>query len=443
MTEISAQKSSKSFIHNIIWSFGTRFWVIACQIFLSLLVSRLMGAESWAILAALTVLIGTVVQFGAFGLTTANTFFVAQDNKNLNSVAHITLIFGLLAGCFLLILLVVLVQVKPDLFGNLPNKLVIIASISIPCQLLLLLNQYILLGMNRVSQFNLLDAISQTILVLNALIAIFFINKNLDSIVILNLIGTVLLCFFGLFLVRRILSEVNLADNFQSKLKLFKQMIQYGVKSYITILIPFIIIRADLLLVNHYRQATETGVYAVASQFSLLLMMLPWVINPLLFPKVAQSQNESADLTCQVTRQTTFLTLIISLLAIPLSFALPMIYGETFKDVTILVLLLLPGVYLLGIESVVVQYFNGTGLPSQIPAFWVIVLIANLTLNLLFIPKYGAFAAAISSSICYGLIFVLVTAFFRHKTQSSMKTIFVVSAKELRELSNKIKKTVF
>ncbi len=332
MTERLVQNSSESFFLNIIWSFGTRFWVIACQIFLSLLVSRFMGVESWAILASLTVLIGTIVQFGAFGLTTANTFFVAQDNKNLNSVAHIALIFGLLTGSILLAFLIILAQFKPDLFGNLPSKLVIIASISIPFQLLLLLNQYVLLGMNRVSQFNLLDAISQTVLVFNTLIVIFFINKNLDSIVILNLIRTILLCLFGLFLVRRILSEVNLKDVFQSKLKLFKEMVQYGVKSYITILIPFVIIRADLLLVNHYRNATETGVYAVASQFSLLLMMLPWVINPLLFPKVAQSQNESAELTCQVTRQTTFLTLIISLFAIPLSFALPIIYGETFNN---------------------------------------------------------------------------------------------------------------
>jgi hypothetical protein len=45
-------------------------------------------------------------------------------------------------------------------------------------------------------------------------------------------------------------------------------------------------------------------------------------------------------------------------------------------------LILLPGVYLLGIESVMVQHFSGTGLPLAIPLFWIVTVVCNVALNL-------------------------------------------------------------
>jgi len=51
----------------------------------------------------------------------------------------------------------------------------------------------------------------------------------------------------------------------------------------------------DLLIVNHFRGAGEAGVYAVASQVSFLLMMLPGVIGMLLFPRVASAQDPRGE----------------------------------------------------------------------------------------------------------------------------------------------------
>ena len=56
---------------------------------------------------------------------------------------------------------------------------------------------------------------------------------------------------------------------------LLRRMIGYGLKFHVSILAGAIIIRADLLVVNYFRGAAEAGVYSVASQFALLLMLLP------------------------------------------------------------------------------------------------------------------------------------------------------------------------
>ena len=72
-------------------------------------------------------------------------------------------------------------------------------------------------------------------------------------------------------------------------------MLRYGVKFYVSIMAAALIFRADVLIVNRFRGAAEAGVYAVASQFSFLLLMLPGVIATLLFPRVASSAERPAN----------------------------------------------------------------------------------------------------------------------------------------------------
>src|SRR5207302_6614801 len=85
-------------------------------------------------------------------------------------------------------------------------------------------------------------------------------------------------------------------------------------------------------------------------------------------------------------------------------------------DATNQLLILLPGVYLVGLESVLVQHFTGTGLPFAIPLFWLITMVLNVALNLTFVPVWGARAAALNSTLSYALIFVLVAVHFCRQT---------------------------
>ena len=211
-------------------------------------------------------------------------------------------------------------------------------------------------------------------------------------------------------------------------------MLGYGVKFYVSIMASVVIFRADLLIVNHFRGAGEAGVYAVASQVSFLLMMLPGVIAMLLFPRVASSQDPRGEFAIQVTRHVSFVMLIMCAAAAIGSFALPWVYGARFADATIQLLILLPGVCLIGIESVLVQHFTGTGLPVAIPVFWLITLAVSLGLNLALVPGFGARGAAVTSTISYALIFVLVAVYFCMKTGRRPGEIFLLRSRELRNL---------
>jgi O-antigen/teichoic acid export membrane protein len=211
-------------------------------------------------------------------------------------------------------------------------------------------------------------------------------------------------------------------------------MLAYGMKFYVSIMAGTIILRADLLIVNRFRGAAEAGVYGIASQFSFLLLMLPGVIATLLFPRVAATQDDRGEFAVLVTRHTTLVMLITCLGAIALAYLLPFIYGANFGDATIQLLILLPGIFLMGLESVLVQHFTGTGLPAAIPWFWVVTVAFNIGLNLLVVPKFGARGAAVNSTLSYALIFLLVAVYFRMKTGRGAAETFILRVHELRRL---------
>src|SRR5437763_4376771 len=126
--------------------------------------------------------------------------------------------------------------------------------------------------------------------------------------------------------------------------------------------------------------------------------------------------------------------LIMCVAVAALSFVLPLVYGARFADATIQLLILLPGVCLIGVESVLVQHFTGTGLPLAIPVFWLITLAVSVGLNLALVPTLGARGAAVTSTISYSLIFLFVAVYFCLKTGRRPLEIFLLRGRELQHL---------
>jgi len=217
--------------------------------------------------------------------------------------------------------------------------------------------------------------------------------------------------------------------------KLFKQMARYGVKGHIWWAATVAIYRVDLLIVNRFRGAAEAGVYAVASQAALLLILLPTVVGQLLFSRVAATQDDGGEFTCLAARYTALLLFVACIISAPGALLLPALYGKAFVDAPIQLWLLLPGVYFIGVQSVLVQYFVGTGLPRAIPALWVGTLALNIALNLIFVPSFGARGAALVSTVSYAFIFIAVLLYFRARTGNKLTDALLLRRADLRLLA--------
>jgi O-antigen/teichoic acid export membrane protein len=392
-----------------------------------IIVAHWLGAEGVGQLAVINVAVATLVQLGSFGLPSSNTYFIAQDQARFRAAALNSLLFALGAGLILTLALSATASARPDWFGPNSASLIHIAAISIPFQLITLIGLNILLAVGKIRQFNILDLVSQSFVLINAACVWLLVKGDLETLVWWNTTTSVLVSLLigGLL----VISAKNLVQSkWRADVALLRRMITYGLKFHISILAGAIIIRADLLVVNHFRGAEEAGVYSVASQFALLLMLLPGVIATLLFPRVTTEQDARGETTCRVTRYTAFIMFICCLAAVPFSLLLPFVYGAAFYDATGLLWILLPGVYLIGLESVLVQHFNALGLPRAIPLYWVVVLVLNLALVFALVPRFGAQGAAIASTISYAAIFGLVALHFHSSTGRSFSDVFVLGS---------------
>ena len=428
------QQAFSSFTSGVALTFATRLVMLCGLIGSSIIVARWLGPEGLGALAVLNVTVALALQIGSAGLPSANTYFISRDRKRLGPVWANALVFALVAGCALALAVLLLAKIDPSLFGRVPYRLIAIAALSIPFQLLTLLGLNVFLAVDRIDLLNLLDLATPALMLINAIVALVILGLGLAALVSLNTLAVVILAFVMIALVTREQARQKERNPYRPNFPLLKRMLRYGGKFYISIFAGVVIFRADLLIVNHFRGTAEAGVYAVASQVSNLLMLLPGVIATLLFPRVASDPDPRGEFAIQVTRHASFAMLLMCVAAASSSFALPLVYGPRFADAPIQLLIMLPGVYLVSIESVLVQHFTGTGLPVAIPVFWLITMALNLGLNLALVPAWGARAAAATSAVSYALIFILVAVYFCIKTERRPAEIFLLRRSELRRL---------
>jgi O-antigen/teichoic acid export membrane protein len=402
----SSGLNSRRFSTDVAWTLATRLLMIVNSVVAGVIVARWLGAKGVGELAVINVAVATVVQLGSFGLPSSNTYFIAQDPAHFRTAAINSLIFAL-SG---------VASLRPAWFNFIPADLIRIAAVQIPFQLLTLIGLNILLAAGKIREFNLLDLAAQSFVLVNALLVLVVFGLGLDALVKLNTATNILVTVvISALLV--VTGKKLVQSRWRADAALLRRMIGYGLKFHISVLVGAIIFRADLLVVNLFRGADEAGVYSVATQFSLMLMLLPGVIATLLFPRVTSQQDPGGETTWLVTKHTATIMLVCCLAAAPVSFLLPWVYGAAFADATWLLLILLPGVYLIGLESVMVQHFNALGVPRAIPVYWLVTLIANLVLVFALVPQFGAYGAAIASTVSYGLIFGLVAFYFQATTR--------------------------
>ena len=400
------------------------------------IVARVLGAEGLGALAVLNVAVITTVQIASLGVPTANTYFTAQNRKMAAPAAVNSALFALVSGGGFAFCLWLLAVWQPGWLANLPDRLVAIAVVALPFQLATLIALNFFLALGRVRQFNALDLFGQSFVIINAVVVLLILQRGLWTLVTMNAAAVVGVSLIICSLLYRFIAREpgETRGRWRPDFSALRKTLGYALKGHIQWVSTLLVWRVDLLIVTHWSGAAEAGVYSVATQVTLFLLLVPGVVSQILLARVVYEKDTAARLTCQASRHTALIMFAACLASVPLSYVLPLLYGDAFADVPFLVWLLLPGVFFMSLQAVLVQYFVGTGLPKIIPAMWVATLILNVSLNIVFVPRYAARGAALVSTVCYTLIFVAVFIYFRRRTGHRLSDILICDRTEIRHL---------
>jgi len=395
--------SQNSFIFHIFETFFSKVVTTALGVLSAVLIARSLGPEKRGYYAIAIAIVTIGVQFGNFGLNFSNTYIVSKNKSLLPQLIGNTLLLCFILGGGIAVFGLVVNLSFPSLLP-VHGLVFLMVVASIPFALAYYLIQNLLLGIQEVRSYNVIDVSIKVLSASIVLILVIFQQVSVSWLVFVFLLASFLSFLWSAYILNGKIETPLIVSRL-----LFEKSFKYGVKPYLAAFFAYLVLKSDLLIIQHMLGNKESGYYSIASTLAELLFALPIVISTILFPKIsAMSQEEEKwNLTKKTVQVTSVVSVLICVALFFLSdYVVLIMFGEAYlKSITPFVWLL-PGVYFLGLEVVLVQFLNSTGFPSSIVYLWVLATLLNIILNLALISSYGISGAAISSSISYFFVFV-------------------------------------
>lgn len=196
---------------------------------------------------------------------------------------------------------------------------------------------------------------------------------------------------------------------------IWKRLISYGLKLHIGSILQALNYRFDIYLVAFFLGAAGVGLYSVAVALAEWLWLIPGALGSVLMQRVATcSNNEEANIIMgPINRLTSAVLLISSVFWIMVGWwVIRFLYGEAFTPSYAPMVLLLPGVWALGLWKNLMNDLSVRGFPNSKSYTAGLAVIATVVLNFLLIPRWGIGGAAVASSIAYGIAFLTALWFY-------------------------------
>lgn len=401
--KMAASLRDSLFLRRVAETMIVRIVLLGVGLGTAVIVARVLGPRGNGLFHA-TLTLGLLgVQFGNLGLHASNTYFIARDPSRLPALLANTLAIVFLAGGGGAAILLGVFWIWPAL-APVGGWLLVLGVVYIPVGLGQQLLQNLLLGLQAVRMYNVLELLAKT-LGLGLIGLALLWGSALPTI----LFGAVLVGLGAGF----VASFAALASRSRWRLApsagLLRGSVSYGLRAYGSNLFAILVLRADVLMVQYMLGSDSTGLYSISARMADLIFMLPVVVGMLLFPKLSSIRDPIER--WRKGRTAAAVTGVVmafgggaaAFLAFPM---VRLLFGDAYLPAVPAFLVLLPGIWFLSVNAILMNWFAASGMPAVAVYSPGIAFLANVAANLYFIPVWDIEGAAAASSLAYGLMFV-------------------------------------
>jgi O-antigen/teichoic acid export membrane protein len=399
---------------------------LASGLLTSIMLARSLGASGRGELALLLQTPALVATALGFGIGSASTYFVGRDMRTPGEAFADSTVVIIPASLLGAPVAVVMSSTMPGLDG-VTTGLMALAAITIPLTLGLLLTTGIATGIKRIEAL----ALRQSVASLGglALIALLFFSGRLNvasalSATILANVGTlaatVSVCGRQ---IRRTIARPSLHR--------LTATAGYSARAHLSAVAGLLGRRQDVLLLGYLGTASQVGIYAVGTLLAELLWQLSSAISsPLMARSLQADETDGALIAAQAGRITFAVTLAAMVCLAATAFPLiGMLYSPAFMPAGWVFMLLAPGVLIYGIGSVLAQYMLAQG--RLFLGTSIVIAVSNLLLNLLAIPLWGVYGAALASTVSYGVGGITLTWLFLKHTGLALRHVLILDRHDI------------
>ncbi len=190
---------------------------------------------------------------------------------------------------------------------------------------------------------------------------------------------------------------------------ILRPYLNYGLPLVPSILFQFLIASSDRYVIGFYDGATSVGIYSAAYNIGAIVLMygttIMYVLNPTIFDAFDKGETEKVESYISYSWRYLLILSIPSAIGITV-LAEPLLANLTTQEFVsegkIIVAFVALGLVLYG-AALIFEAIILLSKRSKIVGIVVVVAgVANLVLNILFVPHFGIIAAAITTIIAYG-----------------------------------------
>ncbi len=362
----------------------------------SIVIARVLLPARMGVWSILLLIPSYAAAFGRLQTDTASVYFVARKQHGVGESAFVLNVIALIMAA---LAVAAFFGLQGWLFDS-PlreldgaRRLAYLMVASVPLEFLSMNYAYLLLGRNDVTGYNRQNVIRALTPPVAGVAALLVVGPSVEALVWSVLGGTALAVAHGAW---RVHSAQPLKVAFRTVL--FRDVLKFGLKLYLGSVASFLGLYLVGLTVAIYLTSTDVAYFQIALARALLLAKIAAAVAAVLYPTVAALTgmgDEATRLTARAFRITLLLT--VTAAGAAMLFAGPavrLIYGAEYAGVVLPLLVLIPAVAVDSATSIFTQYFIGRGRPMVTTAFTFAVLMPQIAVLWIVVPRWGVAGAA-------------------------------------------------
>ena len=419
--------------------YQTTVWKLLVQLIgflLNLLIARYFGAAQSGDLFYLLSIYSLIILFFSFSLESGIIYYGTKKTISFNQLISFSLLIALLS-IGLVSLYFLFVPNSNALITN--NRLLFWSALSfITGNLLYSFAGSLFYAKNNFIFQHKVAFAAQLVLLLILLLKWANLLPSLNDttyflLYFISYLGMGIFCFLFFIILQKEKFKFSLPTNTHLKL-----LFNYCGLAWVGNLIFFLLYRLDYLFVEKLCSATELGNYIQVSKIAQLFFILPTILASIIFPlTISKPTDEILKWVTSLSRLIFFTYSIVCLFAMATGYWLfPFVFGETFTDMYLPFVLLVPGILSLSISFTITAYFAGIkkldiNIKGALLALVIVIAGNSIALNF-----YSIKVAAIVSSLAYLILMIYLIRTLKKLHPVPTSAFFIFKSKDFTDLKS-------
>lgn len=398
--------------HKLINSLLIQFSGIFFSILNRIIFSNYLTENEFGIYNFLILLPSMLALVFNFGLGHAISLDVAKHKNHWRGTFKFILFYSFLVGIVSFIIGFIGIA---SFYHSIDTLLIVMSCLSTSFFIFNYLVSFYFLGIEKTTTYflltNLIHIISLILFLLMGNSIIFNINIALASFVFSNII----IFFISNILVYKEMQQNKIITKIPFNRGLIKNLFKLGFPMYSAALINFFNYRLDSFIIAKMLPFTYLGNYALAVLIIDAVGKISQTFSLFLFSKLPKSNDKDSE---KITYKYSLIVLIFNSVAafgiiVILEFVLKIAFSNKYEFVYWTTLLLLPGMIFIGQFRIYYHALASKGEGKKGTRATMLSFVFTVILDLILIPKFHIYGAAIASSIAYGISLIYILLMYK------------------------------